>query len=81
MVRFLADPAGATAALDPALVIAPYLSGPTRMELREKGIGYVDLTGNIWVSVRKPGLYVEAPRRLECNDGWVPTVRNPTGRA
>jgi len=60
MVRFLADPAGATAALDPALVIAPYLSGPTRMELREKGIGYVDLTGNIWVSVRKPGLYVEA---------------------
>ena len=60
MVRFLADPAGATAALDPALVIAPYLSWATRIELREKGIGYVDLTGNIWVSVRKPGLYLEA---------------------
>ena len=60
MVRFLADPAGAGIAQDPALVIAPYLSGPTRMELREKGIGYVDLSGNIWLSVRKPGLYVEA---------------------
>ena len=56
MVRFLVDPP----AQNPALVIAPYLSTPTRNELRDKGIGYVDLTGNIWLSVRKPGLFVEA---------------------
>ena len=60
MVRFLADPAGAKVPQDPTLVVAPYLSRPTQMELRERGIGYVDLSGNIWLSVRKPGLYVEA---------------------
>jgi len=60
MVRFLVDPAGAPASQKPTLVIAPYLSWPTQKELREKGIGYVDLSGNIWLSVRKPGLFVEA---------------------
>ena len=60
MVRFLVEPTGATASQDPTLIIAPYLSKPTQKELRERGIGYVDLSGNIWLSVRKPGLYVEA---------------------
>ena len=60
MVRFLVDPAGATGSQELTLVIAPYLSKSTQEELREKGIGYVDLSGNIWLSVRKPGLFVEA---------------------
>lgn len=42
-----------------ALLMAPYLSTPTQKELREARIGYLDFTGNIWLSVTSPGLFIE----------------------
>lgn len=42
-----------------ALLMAPYLSSPTQKALREARIGYLDFTGNIWLSVTSPGLFIE----------------------
>lgn len=42
------------------LVAAPFLSPSTRARLRETKLGYVDLTGNIYVSLERPGLLIEA---------------------
>jgi len=44
----------------PILVVAPFLSARTRERLRAMGFGYTDLTGNIRLSLSKPGLYIEA---------------------
>ncbi len=45
----------------PDLVVAPYLSPEVRRRLREAGIGYMDETGNLRVSLVEPGLFIEAP--------------------
>lgn len=42
------------------LVIAPYLSEATRARLRDAGVGYLDLTGNVRIVVSQPGLFIEA---------------------
>jgi hypothetical protein len=44
----------------PVLVIAPFLSSRTQERLRELGFQYADLTGNIHLSLSKPGLFVES---------------------
>jgi len=44
----------------PDLVVAPYLSPEVRRRLREAGIGFVDETGNLRVSLAEPGLFIEA---------------------
>lgn len=41
------------------VVVAPFLSPSTRQRLRESDIGYVDLTGNIRLTVPMPGLFIE----------------------
>ncbi|MGE6760142.1 hypothetical protein ACQKGO_19160 [Corallococcus interemptor] len=41
------------------VIIAPYLSESTRALLSGKEVGYLDLTGNIRLSVSRPGLFVE----------------------
>lgn len=40
------------------LVAAPYLSERTRDRLRAAGLNYLDLTGNTFISIEDPGLYV-----------------------
>ncbi len=53
------------------VVVAPFLSSRTRERLEERGVGYVDLTGNIRVALDRPALFVLArgaerdPRREE----------------
>jgi hypothetical protein len=42
------------------VVAAPYLGLRTRERLREEGVGYADLTGNLWVTLNRPGLLIEA---------------------
>jgi hypothetical protein len=39
--------------------VSPFLSPSTREKLRELGFGYLDLTGNIWLSLDSPALYIE----------------------
>lgn len=40
------------------VVVAPFLSPRTRERLEERGVGYVDLTGNIRVALDRPALFV-----------------------
>lgn len=40
------------------VVTAGYLSPGVREDLRERGISYIDATGNIEISLSKPGLYI-----------------------
>ena len=53
------------------VLVAPFLSPRTRERLEERGVGYVDLTGNIHVAADSPALFVQAkgaergPRREE----------------
>ncbi len=50
---------------DPCLVVAPYLSASTQRALRSEGMNYLDLTGNIWISLTHPGLYLEVAGATE----------------
>lgn len=43
---------------DPSVVIAPWLSPRSRKLLRERGLNYLDLTGNALVRVPRPALYL-----------------------
>lgn len=53
------------------VVVAPFLSPRARERLEERGVGYVDLTGNVRVALERPALFVQAsgaerdPRREE----------------
>ncbi|MFE5519889.1 hypothetical protein ACFQ9Q_19515 [Streptomyces virginiae] len=40
------------------LVVAPWLSPPTRKLLEEHGIGYLDLTGNVRLRVSRPAIVI-----------------------
>ncbi len=42
------------------LVAAQYLGERVREKLRTSGLNYLDLTGNTWVSIDEPGIYVSA---------------------
>jgi len=54
-------PAGPTTGPTVAyLVAAPYLGDRVRERLRKSGLNYLDLTGNTWVSIDEPGIYVSA---------------------
>ena len=44
----------------PVLIVAPFLSPRVQANLQTRGIGYADLTGNIRLSLSKPGLYIES---------------------
>ena len=44
---------------DALLVLAPYLSDATRARLRERGVNYLDLTGNARITLQSPGLFIE----------------------
>jgi transcriptional regulator with XRE-family HTH domain len=42
------------------VVIAPFLTESTRARLREHGLWYLDLTGNVRIVLTDPGLFIEA---------------------
>ena len=44
----------------PDIIAAKYLSREVRRRLAEAGIGFVDSTGNIRISLAEPGLFIEA---------------------
>ncbi len=41
------------------LVIAPYLSARTRELLKEQQCNFADATGNVWISIARPALFIE----------------------
>ena len=43
----------------PVLVMAPFVSPRTQERLKACGLGYADLTGNIRLSLSRPGLFIE----------------------
>ena len=49
----------ATASSPQVLVAAPFISARTQERLKALGYGYADLTGNIRLSLSKPGLFIE----------------------
>ncbi len=44
---------------DPAIVMTDFLTPSTRRRLKEEGLNYLDLTGNVRLSLSRPGLFVE----------------------
>ena len=50
------------------VVVARYLSAATRACLRDGGVGYLDLTGNVWIVMPQPGLYIETQGASEDPD-------------
>lgn len=53
------------------ILVSPFLSARTRERLEERGISYLDLTGNVCVSLDRPALFIRSsgaerdPRREE----------------
>jgi len=43
---------------EPCLVVAPYLSPMARGRLRDANLSFLDLTGNVHLEVREPGLFI-----------------------
>ncbi len=44
---------------DGSIVFAPYVGAMSRQRLREARISYVDLTGNVWVSIDRPAVFLD----------------------
>jgi hypothetical protein len=59
-VRPLVEAVGQARRHGAVIVVARYLSEGTRARLREGDVGFLDLTGNIWIVISEPGLYIEA---------------------
>jgi hypothetical protein len=58
------------------LVVAPWLSRRTRELLEEKGYGYLDLTGNAWLVLPRPAMFV---RTSGSDEDPTPGVRRKSG--
>jgi len=50
------------------LCVSRFLTTSTRARLRERGLPYLDLTGNIWLAMSKPGLFIERDGAAEDPD-------------
>jgi len=64
----------------PLLVVATWLSARTQELLREEGINYIDLTGNAWIRLDYPAVFVRnigATRNPEPREREVARVRGP----
>lgn len=70
-VQSLVDDARTAGLQVPLAVLSRYLSSSTRERLRARGTSFLDLTGNIWLVLASPGLFIETqgatedPDRLE----------------
>ena len=67
-VRVLVEGTRGARAGGPLVVIARYLSEGTRARLRESGVNYLDLTGNVRIVVPRPGLFIETQGASEDPD-------------
>jgi len=56
----LAIQARAVSGGGPILAVAPWISTATQARLRDGGVQFIDLTGNIHVALSEPGLFIEA---------------------
>ena len=68
----------------PVLVIAPWLSARTRELLSAQGINYIDLTGNVLVSLRNPGMFISSQGAVAQPAAGAPRTSartRPQGRA
>ncbi len=64
----------------PMLIVAPSLSVRTRERLRAAGVHYLDLDGDVSLSLEAPGLHLElvgGPRKRAGRPGPGPTLRGP----
>ena len=44
---------------DPAIVMTDFLTPSSRRRLKEEGLNYLDLTGNVRFRLSRPGLFIE----------------------
>jgi hypothetical protein len=44
----------------PVLLVAPWISGRTQELLRDEGVNYLDLTGNVRIQLDEPALFVQS---------------------
>jgi hypothetical protein len=65
----------------PLLVIAPFLGPRTRQLLIDEGHNYVDLTGNIHITVETPGLFIHTQGEDRDPVRSSPSTRGLTGVA
>lgn len=70
---------GNTRLRPPLVVLAQYLSEATRTRLRDGGVGYLDLTGNVRIVIPKPGLYIETQGASEDPDRQERPARSLRG--
>jgi hypothetical protein len=63
----------------PLIVVSPYLGEATRTRLRDSGVGFLDLTGNVWIVIAKPGLYIDAQGASENPDREARPARSLRG--
>ena len=56
----LAYEAKAARVTTPVLVLSRFIGESTRARLREEGFLYADETGNVWLTLTEPGLFIEA---------------------
>jgi hypothetical protein len=65
---------------DGYLLFADYVSRRAREVLRAEGIGYADSTGNIWIALERPPLFIElagADRNPWYEDRRIRSLRGP----
>jgi hypothetical protein len=61
------------------VVVAPFLSEATRARLREAGVGYIDLTGNVRIAIQTPAIYIETQGAAENPDPEARPTRSLRG--
>lgn len=62
------------------LIVAPWLSERTQERLRNEGLNYIDLTGNAWIAVQHPAVFIRtagATRNPEPQERDVARLRGP----
>jgi hypothetical protein len=61
------------------VVVSRFLSRSTRERLREAQLCYADLTGNLWLSLSTPGLFIEAQGAIKDPDRKARPARTLKG--
>ncbi|MBN1834386.1 MAG: hypothetical protein JW820_00980 [Spirochaetales bacterium] len=63
------------------MLAAPYVSPTGRQKLRECGVGYADLTGNFWLAIEKPAVFIETQGADRNPSPVAAALRSLRGRA
>ncbi len=65
----------------PLLVVSPFVSRSTRERLREGGLNWLDLTGNVRLVLQRPGLFIETSGADRLKGGGARPARSMKGPA